>query len=162
VVDIELSRRKKSHRVETAAYKSVGVDVKRAFVVAEADSTDDETGGRDEEIGSAAWKAQQQARRSRYRMTTSSSALYDVESVREAREAREAARALKEQEDREKRIAQERAWAEASNRVETEASSSGGLLGGRMRRFTEQIEEGWTKDYAGKSTGLTAKKWDAF
>ena len=48
-------------------------------------------------------------------------------------------------------------WAEASERVEEEASRGGGFLSGRMRRFTEEIERGWTKDYAGKSTGLTAK-----
>ena len=89
-----------------------------------------------------------------------SAALYDVETIRREREAKEALEVERTKLEKEKRLVKEQAWAEASQRVEAEASRGGGFLSGRMRRFTEEIERGWTKDYAGKSTGLTAKKWD--
>ena len=66
----------------------------------------------------------------------------------------------KERQEREKREKQERIWAEASEKVDSEAATATGLVNRRMKKFTEQIESGWQKDYAGKSTGLTAKKWD--
>ena len=188
VVELELAARRKQHLVETTAYASVHKGSRQGssgsgagsgpfaaerapltskdFVVDEEDSTDDEAYGGDtggeEQIGTEAWRTQQEARRDRYRVsTTTSSSLYDVASVRREKIAKEEFEKRLAIETNEKRLAQEKLWAEASSKVDTEASSSGAGVGRRMRRFTEQIEEGWQKDYAGKSTGLTARKWDA-
>ena len=165
VVDLELSSRMQTHRAESAAHRRAGsksrVASETKFQVAEQDSTDDEAREGEWEVGTAEWKLQQERRRSRYRVTTTSAALYDVETIRREREAKEALALEQTKLEREERLAKEQAWAEASQRVEAEASSGGGFLSRRMRRFTDQVEEGWTKDYAGKSTGLTATKWDA-
>ena len=163
VVDLELSSRMQVHRAESAAQKNRRGSKNRGskFQVAEEDSTDDEAqkSEDEQEVGTAEWKLQQERRRSRYRTTTTTS-LYDVETIRREREAKEAL--VKEQAklEKEKRLEKEKAWAEASRRVEEEANSGGSVLNRRARRFTEEIERGWTKDYAGKSTGLTAKRWD--
>ena len=167
VVDLELSSRMQVHRAESAAQRRVGSQSHARgtgsgarFQVAEEDSTDDEAGEDEREVGTAEWRSQQERRRARYRTTVTSTALYDVETIRREREAKEALEVERTKLEKEKRQVKEQAWAEASERVEEEASRGGGFLSGRMRRFTEEIERGWTKDYAGKSTGLTAKKWD--
>ena len=177
VVDIELAHRAKQHRVETSAYASVtkhhaGASsaststVKQAltsaaFVVDEEDSTDEEADEVEETIGTDAWKLQQEQRRNRYRITTSSTnTLYDVETVRRQRIEKEERAIRIQRHEKEKREKQERIWAEASEKVDSEAATATGLVNRRMKKFTEQIESGWQKDYAGKSTGLTAKKWD--
>jgi hypothetical protein len=160
VVDLELSSRMQVHRLESAAVKNRRLGVGSKFQVAEEDSTDDEAHEDEREVGTAEWRLQQERRRSRYRTTTSTS-LYDVETIRREREAKEAAALEQANLEKQRRLEKEKAWAEASQRVEEEANSGGGVLNKRMRRFTEEIERGWTKDYAGKSTGLTAKQWDA-
>jgi hypothetical protein len=166
-VDLELSSRMQVHRAESAAQRRAGSQSHARgtgsgarFQVAEEDSTDDEAGEDEREVGTAEWRAQQERRRARYRTTVTSVALYDVETIRREREAKEALEVERTKLEKEKRLVKEQAWAEESQRVEAEASRGGGFLSGRMRRFTEEIERGWTKDYAGKSTGLTAKKWD--
>ena len=161
VVDLELSSRMQVHRAESAAQKNRRAGRGSKFQVAEEDSTDDEAHEDEREVGTAEWKLQQERRRSRYRTTTTSTSLYDVETIRREREAKEAAALEQQRVEKQKRLEKEKAWAEASQRVEEEANSGGGVLNRRMRRFTEEIERGWTKDYAGKSTGLTAKQWDA-
>jgi hypothetical protein len=160
-VDLELSSRMQVHRAESAAQKNRRLGRGSKFQVAEEDSTDDEAHEDEREVGTAEWKLQQERRRSRYRTTTTSTSLYDVETIRREREAKEAAALEQLTLEKQKRLEKEKAWAEASQRVEEEANSGGGVLNKRMRRFTEEIERGWTKDYAGKSTGLTAKQWDA-
>ena len=99
VVELELAARRKQHLVETTAYASVHKGSRQGssgsgagsgpfaaerapltskdFVVDEEDSTDDEAYGGDtggeEQIGTEAWRTQQEARRDRYRVSTTTS-----------------------------------------------------------------------------------------
>ena len=125
-----------------------------SFSRAIRDSSDE--GSDDEEVGTDAWKEQQEKRRARYRITTTSSELYDVQSVREKREEQERLRVEHERATREKREALEKKWMESG----TQTVAGGGASGRSGTKFATKIEEGWNKDYAAKSTGLTAKEWE--
>ena len=88
VVDIEVASRKKAHKATNLAYAGIGAArAADSFSRAIRESSDE--GSDDEEVGTDAWKEQQEKRRARYRMTTTSSELYDVQSVREKREEQE-------------------------------------------------------------------------
>jgi len=155
VVDIEVASRKKAHKATNLAYAGIGAArAADSFSRAIRESSDE--GSDDEEVGTDAWKEQQEKRRARYRMTTTSSELYDVQSVREKREEQERLRVEHERATREKRDALEKKWMESG----TQTVAGGGASGRSGTKFATKIEEGWNKDYAAKSTGLTAKEWE--
>lgn len=155
VVDIEVASRKKAHKATNLAYAGIGAArAADSFSRAIRESSDE--GSDDEEVGTDAWKEQQEKRRARYRMTTTSSELYDVQSVREEREEQERLRVEHERATREKREALEKKWMESG----TQTVAGGGASGRSGTKFATKIEEGWNKDYAAKSTGLTAKEWE--
>ena len=166
VVSAELEIRRKKHRAENIAFAQTGVladleAIDARFRAEEEESTDEDERSEDEEIGTEAWERQQERRRSRYRVVTAESdaagGLYDFAGARAKREKLEREQAEHERKEREKREALEAKWRQEAER---KGGNQGGFLARGLRRFTERIETGWTKEYAEKSTGLTAKNWE--
>jgi len=80
------------------------------------EGSDNDSASEDEQVGSQRWVGQQEQRRSRYRVATTSSSLYDVEAIRRQQAEQERARVEFDEAERNKQMALERTWGAGASR----------------------------------------------